>query len=46
MGLIDRTDTGVQAAWAAEARDRLAAYRQGEIRAIPLEDVLARHCAK
>ena len=43
---LDRTDTGVEAAWAAEARDRLAAYRQGQIRAIPLEEVLARYRAK
>lgn len=43
---LDRTDPGIEAAWAEEARDRLAAYRQGHIRAIPLEDVLARYRAK
>jgi len=28
--------------WAKEAEDRLAAYRRGEIRAIPLEQALAK----
>jgi hypothetical protein len=28
--------------WAKEAEDRLAAYRRGEIKAIPLERVLAK----
>ena len=40
---LDRPDPAVDAAWAAEARDRLVAYRQGRIKAIPLEQVLARH---
>lgn len=43
---LDHPDSTVEAAWAAEARDRLAAYRQGRIRAIPLEQVLARYSAK
>ena len=38
----DQPDSVVEAAWTADARDRLAAYRQGRIRAIPLEVVLAR----
>ena len=39
---LDRHDPSVDAAWGAEVRDRLAAYRQGRIKAIPLEQVLAR----
>ena len=29
--------------WAKEAEDRLAAYRRGEIKAIPLQEVLAKY---
>ncbi len=43
---LDHPDSTVEAAWSVEARDRLAAYRQGRIRAIPLEQVLARYRAK
>lgn len=43
---LDKPDKDVDAAWAAEAQDRLAAYRKGEIRAIPLEDVLAKYRAR
>ena len=40
---LDRPDDSVDAAWAIEAEDRLAAYRKGEIRAIPLARVLAKY---
>jgi len=40
---LDKPDKDVDAAWTAEAQDRLAAYRKGEIRAIPLEEVLAKY---
>jgi putative addiction module component (TIGR02574 family) len=40
---LDRPDKDIDAAWTAEAQDRLAAYRNGEIRAISLEDVLAKY---
>jgi putative addiction module component (TIGR02574 family) len=40
---LDRTDERVDAAWAVEAADRLAAYRKGEILAIPLAQVLAKY---
>lgn len=43
MSELDRPDAGVDAAWAEEAEDRLAAYRKGQIRAIPLADVLAKY---
>lgn len=40
---LDRTDDRVDAAWAVEAADRLAAYRKGEIQAIPLAQVLTKY---
>jgi putative addiction module component (TIGR02574 family) len=40
---LDRPDDAIDAAWMAEAQDRLAAYRKGQIRAIPLEDVLRKY---
>jgi putative addiction module component (TIGR02574 family) len=50
MELVERIlDTLIEhspeldALWAAEAEDRLAAYRRGEIRAVPLAAVLARY---
>jgi putative addiction module component (TIGR02574 family) len=33
----------LDALWAAEAEDRLSAYRRGEIRALPLAEVLAKY---
>jgi putative addiction module component (TIGR02574 family) len=35
------TDPEIDHAWAEEARDRLSAYRRGEIEAITLEEVIA-----
>jgi putative addiction module component (TIGR02574 family) len=43
---LDQPDARIDAAWAAEADDRLAAYRKGEIRAIPLAEVLAKYRAR
>ena len=39
---LDRPDDSIDAAWAAEADERLEAYRKGEIRAIPLAEVLVK----
>lgn len=43
LDVLDQPDTAVDAAWAKEAKDRLRAYRSGQVRAIPLEDVLAKY---
>lgn len=43
LDALDRPDTDIDAAWASEARDRLAAYRSGKVKAIPLEEVLAKY---
>ena len=40
LASLDETDPAIDQLWAREAEDRLAAYRRGEIRAIPLSDVL------
>ena len=40
---LDEPDPALDALWAQEAEDRLAAFRRGDIRAVPLADVLARH---
>ena len=38
---LNPVDPEIDRLWAAEARDRLEAYRRGEIEAITLEEVLA-----
>jgi len=50
MELVERIlDTLIEPApeldalWAAEAEDRLAAYRRGDIHALPLAEVLAKY---
>ena len=39
---LDAPDPTMDALWAREADDRLAAYRWGEIRAVALPEVLAK----
>ena len=36
-------DPEIDKAWAEEARDRLAAWRRGELKSRPAADVLAKH---
>ncbi len=43
MNELDRTDSDLDMAWATEAEDRLKAYRRGDIRALPLGEVLAKY---
>ena len=40
---LDVPDASLDALWAKEADDRLAAYRRGEIRAVALSDVIAKY---
>lgn len=40
---LDEPDATLDALWAKEADDRLAAYRRGEIRAVALSDVIAKY---
>ncbi len=46
LASLDEPDPNIDKSWAKEAEDRLAAYRRGEIKGIPLEQVLARYCGK
>lgn len=46
LASLDEPDPNIDRLWAAEAEDRLAAYRRGEIKAIPLQEVLAKYRVK
>ncbi len=39
---LDKPDPSVERAWAAESDRRLAAYKKGELKGIPLENVKKR----
>jgi len=43
LASLDEPDQAIDAMWAKEAEDRLAAYRRGEIRSVPLDEVLAKY---
>lgn len=43
LGSLDETDPALDELWAHEAEDRLAAWRRGDIRAIPLDEVLRKY---
>ncbi|MFZ6046889.1 addiction module protein [Pseudomonas sp. CR3202] len=43
---LDSPDATLDAQWAGEAEDRLAAYRRGEIKALPLAEVLGKYLNK
>lgn len=40
---LDAPDSAIDAAWAAEARDRLEAWRRGETTSIPADRVFAKY---
>jgi putative addiction module component (TIGR02574 family) len=46
LASLDEPDSNIDRLWAKEAEDRLAAYRRGEIKAIPLEQMLAKYRGK
>jgi putative addiction module component (TIGR02574 family) len=43
LGSLHPTDPELDRLWAEEARDRLEAYRRGELDAIPFEEVLRKY---
>ena len=43
---LDEPNPTIDRLWTKEAEDRLAAYRRGEIKALSLEEVLAKYRAK
>lgn len=40
---LEQPDALLEALWAEEANDRMAAYRRGEIKAVALIDVIAKY---
>lgn len=40
---LDEPDAAIDALWAKEADDRLAAYRRGELKAVGLSEVIAKY---
>jgi putative addiction module component (TIGR02574 family) len=40
---LDRPDPDIDRLWAAEARERLAAYRRGELPATDISDIVAKY---
>ena len=46
LASLDEVDPQIDRLWAKEAEERLSAYRRGEIKAIPLQEVLAKYRVK
>lgn len=46
LASLDEPDAQIDRLWAKEADERLAAYRRGEIKAVPLQEVLAKYRVK
>ena len=46
LASLDEPDPAIDRMWAKEAEDRLAAYRRGEIKAVSLQEVLAKYRVK
>jgi putative addiction module component (TIGR02574 family) len=46
LDTLDERDESPDAEWAHEVEARLAAYRRGEVQAIPLNEVIAKYQAK
>ena len=43
---LDATDPNLDQLWAEEAKDRLAAYRCGELEALDFDEALARYAGR
>lgn len=43
LSSLDEADNALDAAWAKEAESRLDAYDRGELKSIPLEEVIAKY---
>lgn len=43
LATVDKPDVEIDALWAKEAEDRLAAYNTGKIKALDLNQVLAKY---
>ncbi|MBF0186292.1 MAG: addiction module protein [Magnetococcales bacterium] len=45
LGSLDETNPEMDRLWSQEAEDRLTAYRRGELKAVSLDEVLAKYRA-
>jgi putative addiction module component (TIGR02574 family) len=43
LASLDQPDEQIDRLWCTEIDDRIAAYRAGKIRAVPLEEVLSKY---
>jgi len=43
LSSLDQPDREIDALWRKEVEDRLKAYQQGKIKAVPLKEVLSRY---
>jgi len=43
LASLDRPDKNLDQLWAREAEDRLAAWRRGKIKAVDMDEVLAKY---
>ncbi|MGO8702780.1 MAG: addiction module protein [Candidatus Brocadiia bacterium] len=43
LSSLDKPDEAMEALWRKEVEDRLEAYRAGNLKAVPLEQVLAKY---
>jgi putative addiction module component (TIGR02574 family) len=43
---LDQPDSAIDALWASEAQNRLAAYERGEIGTVPLSTVMAKYTSR
>jgi putative addiction module component (TIGR02574 family) len=43
LGSLDEPDREIDHLWSQEAEERLAAYRRGELKSVPLDEVLAKY---
>jgi putative addiction module component (TIGR02574 family) len=46
LASLDEPDPAIDQLWIKEAEERLAAYRRGEIKAVSLEEALAKYRVK
>jgi putative addiction module component (TIGR02574 family) len=46
LDTLDERDSSLDVQWSQEAESRLAAYRRGEVQAIPLNEVIAKYQVK
>jgi putative addiction module component (TIGR02574 family) len=43
LGSLDEPDREIDSLWSNEAEERLSAFRRGELKSVPLDEVLAKY---